>query len=111
MKSNLKLKPKSNGINRLKLLNKKIETLFSEADPFNPALQNLYQEYRIEMFQVMQITEYKIELMHLFEDKIFSPVIIDKPLALLLQKHDTFLLGIGRIDRSWYISYMSSAYN
>ncbi len=93
-------------------LQKKINSLYSEVDPFEDPIISKFSEYRVDMFQVTKIlSSSSIELMHLFNDVEYSPVVADKELISLLHEGAVFLMGLGRNHDHYKIVYMSPPYS
>ncbi len=64
------------------------------------------------MFQVTKIlSSSSIELMHLFNDVEYSPVVADKELISLLHEGAVLLMGLGRNHDHYKIVYMSPPYS
>ena len=94
---------------RLELLNKQIQSLYEGKDLYQ-ASHISYEDSIIDMFEVTQVLKYGFELTHLFDDRIFSPVVFDQSIAPLIKKRDVFMMHLGLKHSLWSVIYMSPPY-
>lgn len=93
-------------------LSEEIDKKFGVLDAMeDPEEFSKYEDWIFEMFQVYKVHSKHIELKHLFEDEIFSPVVFDKEIHSLLSKDDTFLMQLGFKGGAWQVIYMSQPYD
>jgi hypothetical protein len=62
------------------------------------------------MFEITDVFETTVGLMHLFEDRELERVQVVSRIHALLRKGDVFLITIGRKRTGWEIIWMSHAY-
>ncbi|WP_413292756.1 hypothetical protein ACLSU7_15170 [Bdellovibrio sp. HCB185ZH] len=70
-----------------------------------------FEYFMLDMYQIAKIEKTHVELMHLFNDKVLSPVFIDHKLKSLLHRYDTFLIGVGLKGAGWHVLFMSPPYH
>jgi hypothetical protein len=89
-----------------------INSLFGKLWPDDiDKISEAYEHSITEMFQVYDVNKKSISLMHLFEDVLYEPVIVDESLILLLKLLDTFLMTLVFKDNVWYLIWSSGPYS
>lgn len=72
-----------------------------------------YDEAIFEMFYVSEVYSSHVELVHFFNEAIYSPVKMDESLLSLLKPRDLFLMQLGfkSKENQWHVIDMSPPYN
>lgn len=93
-------------------LEKVIDLNYLDFDTDNlPGISKSYEYFVWDMFQITLIKNGKMELMHLFKDEIFYPVLIPDNLIPFLNKGQVFLMIIALKRKQWTTLYMSPPYS
>lgn len=67
-----------------------------------------FERVVMEMIEVIR-TE-PLEVIELFNDIVFRPVVLDERVAALLEPGDVFLSSLGLREGKWHVIYLSPSY-